>query len=632
MMMIILFITGFYNAHAQNYNVLLIPDSLTKNANYVIRNDEYNIEVKSMEDVVIHHKYAITVLNENGDAYAVYHNTYTKDEPLNDIDGNLYDALGKKLKNIKRKDIHDEPLEDGFSLMRDTRVKYHNWYWKNYPYTVEYEDEQELNQILFLPDWSPVHSFYCSVQNSQYSIKYPQAIKLRFRPVNYTTAPQATNDKSISMSWNLSNFKAVSYEPLMPALSKLQPKVMIAPSDFTYGGYHGNLSTWADFGKFQLLLNKDRDVLPDDVKTQVHTLADGLRTKEEKVAALYQYLQNNSRYISVQLGIGGWQPFDAKYVAANKYGDCKALSNFMVSLLKEAGIPANYVIVKAEKSTASDYVTEDFPGDYFNHVICCVPNGKDSIWLECTNQTTAPGYMGTFTGNRKALLVADDGGHIVSTPFYKAVDNEQIRAVNSTIDASGNLDAEVNTVFSGTQEEDEHDAMYYYTKDEREKYLNNSIQLATYKVEKNEYSEEKKSIPVVHQNLHITSPGYASLTGKRLFVKPNMFNKSNLKLSKDSVRKYAINFHWPYRDVDSVNITLPEGYRLESMPKDVALNTKFGNYSISFTTDGSHLKMIRTDERSANTFPAADYNDLVAFYDAIFKADRSQFVFVKKEN
>ncbi len=73
---------------------------------------------------------------------------------------------------------------------------------------------------------------------------------------------------------------------------------------------------------------------------KVHELTDHLTDKRQKVFALYDYLQKNTRYISVQLGIGGWQPFPADYVATKRYGDCKALSNFMVALLKEAGIKA----------------------------------------------------------------------------------------------------------------------------------------------------------------------------------------------------------------------------------------------------------------------------------------------------
>jgi hypothetical protein len=151
-------------------------------------------------------------------------------------------------------------------------------------------------------------------------------------------------------------------------------------------------------------------------------------------------------------------------------------------------------------------------------------------------------------------------------------------------------------------------------------------------VDKNSYTEEKKRIPVIHEELHITSPNYASITGKRLFIKPNFFNKLDQKLSKDSVRLYDINFSYAYTDVDSLAIILPAGYNLESMPKDIAVDSKFGTYNMSFKVDENSIRIIRKHERPVATFPSSDYNDLVTFYDAIYKADRSQLVFVKKEN
>ena len=619
-------------AHAQDYNVDLIPDSLRKNADVVIRNDEVHVQVKAMNKVIIKHKYAITVLNENGDEYAEYSNSYDPQQPLSDIDGNLYDATGKKLKNVKHKDIQDAPVKDGISLMLDTRIKLHNFYWRSYPYTVEYEDEQELNQTYGIPRWHPVEGLYYAVQNSSYTIETPLDFKIKYKSLNFNGQPQIVTDRTQSITWNLKDFKALVYEPFLPPVAKLAPVVLVAPVNFSYGSYTGSMDTWSDLGKFQLALNKDRDILPDNVKADVHRIADGLTATEDKVKALYQYMQSNTRYISIQLGIGGMQPFDAKYVSEKKYGDCKALSNYMVSLLKEAKVPAYYVQIRSGERTASDYLVEDFPSDYFDHIVCCVPNGKDSIWLECTNQTVAAGFMGSFTGNRKALLIASDGGHVVSTPTYKATDNLQLRKVEATINADGNLVANVHTTFSGEQEELQHALMYEANKEEREKYLNKAINLPTYKVDKNDYSEMKSRIPVINEDLHITSPNYAAITGKRLFIKPNLFNKTSTRLSKDSIRHYNIAIRSSYKDVDTVIINVPAGYTLEAMPKDIALESKFGKYSISFKVADNTITMLRSSEVLAITLPATDYQDVVKYYDAMYKADYGQIVFVKKDN
>ncbi|HEY4148413.1 MAG TPA: transglutaminase-like domain-containing protein [Chitinophagaceae bacterium] len=89
-----------------------------------------------------------------------------------------------------------------------------------------------------------------------------------------------------------------------------------------------------------------RDQLPDEAKKKIHALTDSLHNEREKINAVYRFLQQNTHYVSIQLGIGGWQPFDAAYVYNKRYGDCKALSNYMVAMLREIGISGNSVLIR----------------------------------------------------------------------------------------------------------------------------------------------------------------------------------------------------------------------------------------------------------------------------------------------
>jgi hypothetical protein len=256
---------------------------------------------------------------------------------------------------------------------------------------------------------------------------------------------------------------------------------------------------------------------------------------------------------------------------------------------------------------------------------------KDTLWLECTSQTESPGYMGSFTGDRKAILIDEDGGHIVRTPVYSAADNLQVRNVNAAIDAEGNLDAKVNTRFSGLQQETPHALIYEVNKEEREKYLNRAINLPTYQVNDSKYTEERGILPVVKEYLHVLSSGYASVTGKRLFIAPNLFNKSGLRYAADSVRKYDIVYNDAFREIDSIVIAVPAGYTTESLPAAIKLDTRFGKYSSSYKVEGDKIYYTRVQEKSRGRFPAGDYAELVKFQDQVYKADRARIVLVKKE-
>ncbi|MDE3235783.1 MAG: DUF3857 domain-containing protein, partial [Bacteroidota bacterium] len=599
-----------YSLYAQNYKASLIPDSLKEHANAVIRLYDEKLTIKSDNRAILKEHYVVTILNEDGEKFAAYDNNYDKLVSLNDISGSLYDAEGKKIKSIKKKDISDVSASDDETFLTDVREKHFQFYWRTYPYTVEFEDEQDFNGIFFLPHWAPFESQKVSVQESNFIVETPSNYELRYKQFNYNGAAIINAGKTL-YTWAIHNAKAYLFEPLQPDPNELLPSVYVAPVNFEIAGYKGSMDTWTDLGKFIVQLNKDRDVLPEQTRQFVHNLTDTLKTKDEKVKKLYEYLQKNTRYISVQLGIGSWQPFEAKYVDQRKYGDCKALSNYMVSLLKEAGIKANYVLINS--GWAKRGLWEDFPAPYFNHVIVCVPNEKDSIWLECTSQTVSPGYMGTFTGDRKALLIDDDGGHIVSTPSYNAFDNLQLRKVNASIDESGNLNADVYTTFTGCQQELQHGLLHDVSEKERNEYLNNALNLPTYNVDKIDYQELRGKLPSMKEYLKIQSPGYASVSGKRLFIQPNLFNKE-AKLENDKPRKFDVVFRNAFRDVDTITIKLPQGYTVEAKPKNVNIENKFGKYSIDYTILDASIEVIRVHEHAKARFQATDYDDLVKFY------------------
>jgi hypothetical protein len=223
-----------------------------------------------------------------------------------------------------------------------------------------------------------------------------------------------TLENSIRYIWESDYLKPVTNEIYSDTKTSNIPYVVVAPIRFVYG-VEGSCENWGTFGNWVYRLIKDLDVLPVDEKEKVAQLTSGLKDRKQIVKVLYHYLQDHTRYINVTMDIGGLKPYPASYVALNKYGDCKALSNYMKALLKQAGITSYYTIVYRGNDPYE--VQKDFPGpQYFNHVILTVPMDKDTLWLENTNNIGPFETISTDIQGREALLVDEHNSKIIRIP------------------------------------------------------------------------------------------------------------------------------------------------------------------------------------------------------------------------
>jgi hypothetical protein len=259
-----------------------------------------------------------------------------------------------------------------------------------------------------------------------------------------------------------------------------------------------------------------------------------------------------------------------------------------------------------------------------------VPLQKDTLWLECTDQTMAAGYMSDFTADRKALMIDENGGKLIRTPIYAMKDNIEIRSVKAVLEDDGTLQVKAQTKYSGLKQDDIHDMIHSYSKDKQKEYLHEQLDFPTYDINQFDYQEQKSSLPSITETLDITVSNYATITGKRLFIAPNVMTRSARKISPDSTRKYDIELGYEYKDIDSVEIEIPSGYTPEAIPATVTVNSKFGNYSSSVKLVENKLYYYRTIEHFSGRFPANSYPEMIKFFEAIFKADRNKVVLVKK--
>lgn len=608
------------------YPVKAIPDSMQKNAHLVKRFEEITQTISGKEVNVVT-RYVLTVLDEEGADATTLVRRYNKQTDVRSISGTLYDADGKQVKRLKQSDIKDLSVDGDGSLMTDTRYKVHRFYHNVYPYTVEYEVEERLYNTYHLRSWMPQSKRDCTVESSRFIVITPADYKLRYLASGVSDKPAVTEKEKLVYTWEVKNVPAFEEEPYSKDFVELTANVLISPSTFKIDDYEGNGSSWEGLGKFGYTLNAGRDELPDNIKPKVQELIAGQSSKAQKIQTLYKWMQQNYRYISIQLGIGGLQTFDAKTVAAKGYGDCKALSNYMMAMLKEAGIKSYCAWVKA--GDGEKYLNEKFPDDDFNHEILCIPD-KDTTWLECTSTTLPAGYLSSFTADRAALLLTEEGGKLVHTPALGMQDNRQIRTVNAVMQDNGNLKVSAVTMRSGEEQDELHGMLHVLSKDKQLERMRKTLDLSSYDVAKYECKEVPATIPEIEEALDLNCNAYATVTGKRIFIVPNILNREISKLEPDSNRMSDVVLKFAFAHTDSVSITVPDGYKAESLPAPVSLQTKFGSYSTTTIMKGNTITYIRKLQRKAGTFPAAEYNEFAKFYTTIYRADRNRMVLVKE--
>ncbi|MBO2009618.1 DUF3857 domain-containing protein [Hymenobacter negativus] len=626
---------------APKYAVADIPATLREGAHAVVRADDEVVTVKSASRLVHTVHRVVTVLDAAADEFGLLGKAYDGLNTLAYLRGAVYDANGRLLHQLRASEIHDEGAggRDG-ALISDARARFADLRQPSTPYTVEFDYEIVSDNTLFYPDWQPQTEEGVAVQAASFEVTTPTTLPLRYQERHLPAGCAAARTSAGSQetyAWKLTNLPAVDEEEAAPPLADLTPAVALAPGAFEMQGHKGTCATWQGLSQWNYDLNAGRDALPAATVAKVQALvrdAPDARTKAQRV---YEMLQGSTRYISVQLGLGGWQTFPASAVAGNGYGDCKALSNYTKALLEAAGVPACVALVGAGQDQAD--VHTDFPSAQFNHVIVCVPlKGKggqpDTLWLECTSQTGAFGYMGSFTGNRHALLLTPEGGKLVATPRYGSNDNRRERRLDLYLDATGSATATARTLRTGQEQDLYMHLLHELGPVEQKKYVTDRLKLPTFTLTKfNLAAKPAGQLPGVVENLALTLPGFAPPSGKRVFINPNLLSRLPALPAQVGERQADLWLPQASLHADTVRLHLPAGFRPETLPAAVQLSTPYGAYASQYTTlpDGT-IQYIRRLELKRGRMPRTTYSGYVDFRRKISVADKAQVVLLKTES
>ncbi len=615
-----------YSKDDPKYPVSTIPENMKEGMYAVVREDYSRFEILAINKSRHYVRKVITILNDRGKRLAYDYVFYEKLSRVTSISAISYNAKGELIRKLRNNEIQDLAY-DGGSLFTDDRYKFMDNTQSVYPYTVEFEYEVEAKYLYSIPSISLYDDDEVSIEKKTYEVVYPIDLAPRYKLFSLAEPKKERSKSTEKLVWNFQNVKPQKFEEF--SKRPLAPMALLAPTEFEYDGYKGSMASWKTYGAWINQLNEGRGELNDVTKEKVRAITQNLKSTEEKAKAVYEYVQNKTRYVSIQLGIGGLQTFPADIVDKTGYGDCKALSNYTIALLKSIGIKGYYTTIQAGDNERE--MVTDFTSHQGNHAIVGVPNGKDTLWLECTSQTNPFGYQGRFTGDRWAHMITEDGGKLVRTTQLKTEQNSQIQRAEVFLAKDGNAKAKVVTAYSGLQYEN--DGLYFKInsqQDDQKKWLQENIQIPSFELGSFTMINKKDKVPTAIVNVDLTLNRYASVSGKRVFLTPNLMNRSTYIPSKTENRKNNVFIKSSFVDVDSITYYIPEEIYPEFLPPSVKISNRFGEYEATFKFDQGKLLYVRKLKMTPGESPANSYTELIDFYKGINKADNMKLVFLNK--
>lgn len=623
--LLLLTVSGFSQI---DYSISSIPPELLKNSNSVVIDEVIHVDATNIRNMKTTTRRVVAVLNKLGEGDARTYEFYNGNSRVKKIEAKVYDAQGKLHKRYRKRDFLDVSRSGG-NMYADSRVVYLKYTPTFYPYIVVFESEVESGDSGLLSSHWFVRGYAESLLHFEKTIHFNENNKIRYKEKNLdgynVTIAESPNELNIKAN----RIPALRYEEHSPSWAEILPHVLLGFNNFQLKNVMASVDSWESFGTWMddALLSDVNDI-PETTIARIKQLVSNEKTNEAKARKIYEFVQDKVRYVSIQIGIGGWKPMPASDVDRLSYGDCKALTNYTKALLDAVGIPSYYTIVYADESHRD--LDDDFASIQGNHVILGIPDGDDITWLECTSQDLPFGYIGSFTEDRNVVMITPEGGRLGRTKTYESLENTQEIEATVQVTSAGALHANFKRISKGLQYENRYGLVVLNESDVDRYYKNRWRYINGFSISEFEFDNDRESI-VFTENLSLELPNYTISVGDNLLLTPNVFNQFMDIPPQINERTQNLKIRHGFLHDDDVIIDIPSDLAIESVPEPIRIENKFGTYEVVFTKlSEQRLSYRRKFHLNRGEFSPDTYQDYREFLRTVARSDQTKILLTKK--
>jgi len=462
------------------------------------------------------------------------------------------------------------------------------------------------------------------VKEATFTAVIPSKRHVKIKQYNMKVKPRITKSKGFTIyRWTVKDVPPIEKERNMPPINEVARKVVIS-----------SLKSWDQVASWYSKLSRNAFKPDRRIRETVAKLTRGLKSREEKIRAIYNFVSQNIRYVGMEFGINGYKPHSASEVLKNRYGDCKDHATLLISMLKVIGIRAFPVLIPTQ-STANMDVDVPKPTS-FNHEIAALREGDRFIFLDTTSDVTPFGELPAGDQGRRVLIVMGKKALISETPVFPPSSNVEGFSGSFRIDSSGRLEGRFSFIYRGVYAGFERYRLKSSTAASRKRHIENLASKVSPGFDVDTFSTSNFR-NINSKSVRIAISGNDRVFGTKtehmmLFHVPAPDYSRIVDLVAPKTRKYTYRVGYRMMKESFVTVQIPENYSIYFLPEPLNYSNRVGSLKTEWINlDGRRIKFHFKMVLNRDSVPPELYGDLRDLFNLSVKSLRNQIVVLKRK-
>ena len=355
----------------------------------------------------------------------------------------------------------------------------------------------------------------------------------------------------------------------------------------------------------------------DDLKAVIA----GLTAQDEIISAILNYVKSTVKWNEYN----GYSCDDGvKKAYKDKTGNVAEINLMLTAMLRTAGLKANPVLVSTRANGISIFPNRGA----FNYVIAAVETPEGLILLDATSKFSTPNVLPFRDLNWMGRLIRKDGTSEEVDLMPTKASNDNVTMMYS-IDATGKITGKLR------RQRTDHNAMSFRSEVEsikEEEYLE-KLENENEKIEISDYSrtnEKDVKKPIV-ETCSFTGTNLCEIIGEKIYINPLLFFTKEHNPFKQEVREYPIDYGFPFIDKYSINIDIPDGYMIETLPKSSVFNMEdnIGSFKFISNASGNNIQLSISHQINTPIVSSEYYSTLKEYYQGMIAKETEKIVLKK---